>query len=65
MNLDESVKKTRQPTKINEQEKIEDDFDLQEEDEDKVEDKKTTEQLDWDKVIYDIKQGNAHKFTVT
>jgi hypothetical protein len=43
--LDESVKKIRQPTKKNEQEEIEDEFDLQEEDEDKEEDKKTTESL--------------------
>ncbi len=63
LNLDESLKKTHQPTKINEQEEIEDNFGSQEEDEDKVEDKKTTEFLDWDKVIYDIKQGNGHKFS--
>jgi hypothetical protein len=64
LNLDELVKKIHQPTKKNEQEKIEDEFDLQEEDKDKEEDKKTTESLDWDKVIYDNMQGNGHQFSV-
>jgi hypothetical protein len=64
LNLDELVKKIRQPTKENKQEEIEDDFDVQKEDEDKEEDKKTTELLDWDNVIYDIKQGYGHKFSV-
>ncbi len=38
--------------------------DLQEEIEDKDEDKKTTNLPDWDKVIYDIVQTNSHKFSV-
>ncbi len=50
-----SVKKIHQPTEKN---------DLQEEIKDGDEDKKTTESLDWDKVIYDIVQTNDHKFSV-
>ncbi len=38
--------------------------DLQEEIEDKEEDKKTTNLPDQDKVIYDIVQTNSHKFYV-
>jgi hypothetical protein len=49
------VKKVHLPTENN---------DLQEENEDKDEDKKTTKLPDWDKVIYDIVQGNGHKFSV-
>jgi hypothetical protein len=49
------VKKIHLPTENN---------DLQEENEDKDEDKKTTKLPDWDKVIYDIVQGNGHKFSV-
>ncbi len=50
------VKKIRLQTENN---------DLQEEIEDKDKDKKTTNLLDWDKVIYDIVQINSHKFSVT
>jgi hypothetical protein len=53
--LDSSVKKIRLPTEKN---------DLQEEIEDKDEDKKTTDSPDWDKIIYDIVQTNSHKFSV-
>ncbi len=49
------VKKIRLQTEKN---------DLQEEIEDKDKDKKTTNFLDWDKVIYDIVQTNSHKFSV-
>jgi hypothetical protein len=38
--------------------------DFQQEIEDENEDKKTTESLDWDKVIYDIVQANGHNFSV-
>ncbi len=55
LNLDSWVKKIRQPTEKN---------DLQEEIEDKDEDKKTTKSADWDKVIYDIVQTNGLKFSV-
>ncbi len=55
MNLDSSVKKIHQPTEMN---------DFQQEIEDENEDKKTTESLDWDKVIYDIVQANGHNFSV-
>jgi hypothetical protein len=53
--LDSLVKKIRLPTEKN---------DLQEEIEDKDEDKKTTNLPDSDKVIYDIVQTNSHKFPV-
>jgi len=55
LNLDSSVKKIRLPTEKN---------DLQEEIEDKDKDKKTTNLVDWNKVIYDIVQTNSHKFSV-
>ena len=55
LNLDSLVKKIRQLTEKN---------DLQEEIEDKDEDKKTTKSPDWDKVIYDIVQTNGLKFSV-
>ncbi len=55
LNLDSLVKKIRQPTEKN---------DLQEQIEDKDEDKKTTKSPDWDKVIYDIVQTNGLKFSV-
>ncbi len=55
LNLDSSVKKIRQPTEKN---------DLQEEIENKDEDKKITELPDWDKVIYDIVQTNGLKSSV-
>jgi hypothetical protein len=53
--LNSLVKKICLPTEKN---------DLQEEIEDKDKDKKTTDLLDWDKVIYDIVQTNSHKFSV-
>ncbi len=54
-NLDSLVKKIHLPTEKN---------DLQEEIEDKEEDKKTTNLPNQDKVIYDIVQTNDHKFSV-
>jgi hypothetical protein len=54
-NLDSLVKMIRLPTEKN---------DLQEEIKDKDKDMKTTNLLDWDKVIYDIVQTNSHKFSV-
>ncbi len=51
-NLYSLVKKIHLPTEKD---------DLQEEIEDKDEDKKTTNLPDWDKVIYDIVQSNSHK----
>jgi hypothetical protein len=53
--LDSLVNKIHLPTEIN---------DLQEENEDKDKDKKTTKLPDWDKVIYDIVQTNGLKFSV-
>jgi hypothetical protein len=51
--LDSLVKKIHLQTEKN---------NLQEDIEEK--DKKTTDLLDWDKVIYDIVQTNSHKFYV-
>jgi hypothetical protein len=54
-NLDSSVKRIHLQTKKN---------DLQEEITDEDKDEKTTDLLNWDKVIYDIVQTNRYEFSV-
>jgi hypothetical protein len=53
--LDSLVKKIRLPTEKK---------DSQEEIKDKDEDKKTTDLVDWDMIIYDSVQTNSHTFSV-